>query len=105
MGSPASFAPTKTKRKSVKWGSVQIVDVEERQIQHQSVEVCAPPGLAAPTTLVLHKLAKKLDRASLVAWLDMYGFRGHYDFVHLPVSSKTGKSLRMAHVNFTSNAA
>jgi len=94
-----------SKRKSVKWGSVQIVNFEEEQIQQQSVVVPAPPGLAAPTTLVLHKLAKKLDRASLVAWLDVYGFCGQYDFVHLPVSSKDGKSLRMAFVNFTSNAA
>jgi hypothetical protein len=77
----------------------------EENIEMRSKSRTPQGPMLVPTTIVLRNFAETVDRTYLCYLLDSTGFYGHYDFLFVPISRKTGKHKGLAYINFTTHAA
>lgn len=84
-----SAAPSRDEPSSERWADF-------------ATEDCWGPDDAALaiTTVMIRNLRVHLTRAKLLQRIDQMGFRGRYDFVHMPMNFGTTTNKRIAFVNF-----
>lgn len=78
----------------------------QAEITIQEQQPALPEEAPIPqTTYMVQNLARNTTRHRFLEALNSLGFQGHYDFVHVPTSFRTGRNQGFAFVNFVTEGA